>query len=706
MNAPEILILDDDLHWVERHKQYLQARFRCCSTRMAEDAIDIIINSPNLKVVLIDEVLYYPQDCDNANEVLASVGVSEDILELQRYQGRGVIRHISEQRPDVSFVFVTGTPESISRDEADSSLLIENESILRQIEGVAGLIHKYQISRNPEIAYAELIRLLQDLVSQAKVESAGSSFLEAIEATYDNQDRKTCIITDIQGGFQSYLPVPVVLSHLPHESDVVKLVECAEPFVENKKRCGLLIHQQPVDTATRCEMGKFRIRKRFAVALLSTAQIEAALLDDHCTTGNCITLLTRLSNEYILNNNLFDYQNSIRDISLFFGRAAFIENIQNTLLQNQSVGLFGLRKIGKTSTLNQLQNILQSQKYPVIRIDFQMASKPHYGVASFHHIIKELSKLLLTEQPEMQKQCKQCVAPFPENKQIPVGEFVDLFSQAFQTLAKLLKSVGFNLPVCIFFDELENVLPKASDSKLLVDEFNDFFGCLRALSQKSNYLSMVVVDVRPDCNRTNYWPQDGVRTNPVFEFFREEFISGLTKHETCQMLTDIAAMMGYSLDSNVLQRIYQKSGGHPFIARQIASTMYKEMPPNYSDTLLSPPQSFWDDLIFRTDQLAAYFRAGIQTELHKTENDTSIQILKILSCSENRETSVTFDALKEKLSASSEDLCRRSLQWLQRVGLVGESFSEGNTFYSIQVGMFSTWFFSTMTQQETNKWYL
>jgi len=72
------------------------------------------------------------------------------------------------------------------------------------------------------------------------------------------------------------------------------------------------------------------------------------------------------------------------------------------------------------------------------------------------------------------------------------------------------------------------------------------------------------------------WSQRGAETNPVFNFFREVFLGPFSEEDTRLMLSDIARLMGKSFDDETLRGIHREAGGHPFLARQLASLVCRE----------------------------------------------------------------------------------------------------------------------------------
>lgn len=144
-----ILILDDDEKWLALHERRLrQAGFRCRSTQLAKEAIEIAKMDSTIKFALIDEVLFVPP-------VLGD-GIN---AELQRWQGSGVVREITHHRSDVQIVMVTSAPQL--RSQGDSRLFSQETAKLRRQRGVVDIIHKQDIETDPDREYGWLIDLLK-----------------------------------------------------------------------------------------------------------------------------------------------------------------------------------------------------------------------------------------------------------------------------------------------------------------------------------------------------------------------------------------------------------------------------------------------------------------------------------------------------------------------------------------------------------------
>jgi CheY-like chemotaxis protein len=203
MSKPSILILDDDEMWLARHERRLtQAGFKCFATQSATEAISLGKSQTSIKFALIDEILFVPP-------------VPSDIsqAELQRWQGSGVIREITNLRRDIQFIIVTSAPQL--RSHGDLQLFTRETSKLRRQTNVIDIIHKQDIEADPDREYRWLI---EDIFNRPQLDAdlqqnlkprviLGLGFEDTTFAAMSEQiDRKRT----------NYLPLAPFLANLPH----------------------------------------------------------------------------------------------------------------------------------------------------------------------------------------------------------------------------------------------------------------------------------------------------------------------------------------------------------------------------------------------------------------------------------------------------------------------------------------------------------
>ncbi|MCC2692808.1 HEAT repeat domain-containing protein [Nodularia sp. LEGE 04288] len=536
----------------------------------------------------------------------------------------------------------------------------------------------------------------QEILNQ--VLASAQLFLEQTGAEVSREGKRGLKIVSTSGRLKAFTPLPVLLAiDQPHDQDVTELVQCAERIANNRqKRAGILLYRETPDTLFRVRMAEVRLSEHFVLIPIPLAAVEQVLMDSAACTG----LLAEYSDRYLPGADLFDDRNAIGDTLSFFGRGELLHRLEEELLRKQGVGLFGIRKSGKTSILLQLGFSLR--RYPVVHIDLQpYGGKPRYGAEFFNAIVRQLSLLV--------KQCEafQKLKFTPFSPDVPATSLTTEFIQRINLLTEVLTKAGYELPIICFLDEIERILPTPTDPPEKVEEFNACFGVLRSLSQEQRQLGLLIADVHPDCNRINQWQQAGVPTNPVFSFFKEIFLSPLLAEETKTMLTDISRLMGRAFDLETLTAIHKESGGHPFIARQIASLLCAKVPEAANNGLItwSDAQRYIQKPFTYSSVLKDYFKQNIWADLQKRQFESAMAVLRVLACHPDLSHGVNTRELQTFLSKMfTESQFLDALLWLDKVGLVVRVEIENDDYYESNLPMLSHWLQMEMGEEEIKKW--
>ncbi len=556
-------------------------------------------------------------------------------------------------------------------------------------------------------------------------------FFQHTGATTSRQGKRCLKLTSIPGRLKSYTPLPIMLTlDQPVAEDVTELVKQSSQLTGNsQQKAGILLYREPPDTLFRMRMAEVRLRDHFILIPIPFAAIEQALLNSSTASG----LLAQYTDRYLPGADLFDDRNAIGDTLSFFGRVELLNRLEEELRRNQGIGLFGLRKSGKTSILLQLSFAMR--QHPVVHIDLQRyGGKQRYGAELLNQILQQLSKLVNEHHPQSKdtkfnwvrsrhfsarsakalttnsarsaKALTTNFKPFPQDS--PAPDLISEFTQRINTLSPLLQAAGYHLPILCFLDEIERILPTKTDPKERTEEFNACFGVLRVLSQEQRQLSLLVADVHADCNRINQWQHPDVPTNPVFSFFKEYFVSPFSQSETTRMLTDIGELMGVTFDQATQIAIHQESGGHPFIARQLASLLCKKVAPeNKGEINLSAAQRYLNKPFTYSGVLKDYFGQNIWADLDKRNFTCAIALLKLLTCNQETQPQITEEALFARLNPEfTESQCLDALLWLEAVGLIHRDAIADKDYYQLQVPLLSRWLRMQMKPKEIQQWQL
>jgi AAA domain len=251
--------------------------------------------------------------------------------------------------------------------------------------------------------------------------------------------------------------------------------------------------------------------------LLSTILPKVLPIDD------CERVLKELEEPYLARLDPYAESKPIHDPTWFYGRDELLKGLPAVLARGQHTGIFGLRKVGKTSPINQLRQRFVA--IPRVFIDCQAFS------ARAEIYCEEILKQL---QAELRS---HGVKEIPGGRSISGAEG---FRQQFLTFYDLWEKTGQREPFLIILDEIDKLFSnrEVKNSEEILAEYVRFFRLLRGLAQSRQCLVTLVIAYRPDVNRRNLLTP-AVGENPMFQSFQEEHLGFLGPEDSQAMIREI-----------------------------------------------------------------------------------------------------------------------------------------------------------------------
>lgn len=280
-------------------------------------------------------------------------------------------------------------------------------------------------------------------------------------------------------------------------------------------------------------------------------------------SGSCAECLRRTLNLWLGRGDVYDEHNPISDAAVFFGRGQLLHLLVTKILNRQNFGLYGLRKMGKTSLVFQLRENLPRN---VLLGYVELQGIPTRTCGEVYcRLIEALREELRTKfpgatQPEFR------LAQF--DSRAPVQGLAADFQHDLQLLKRVLDVEGKEPRVLLLLDEIELMIPQEDEGEPGFEGFETFFRQLRGLYQQDGVVISAVVGADPTLCRKGRWA--GL-DNPVFQYYDEVFLSPLERAECDQMVQGLGAVMGAGYSPASLQLIYEESNGHPYVTRQLCS---------------------------------------------------------------------------------------------------------------------------------------
>jgi hypothetical protein len=372
----------------------------------------------------------------------------------------------------------------------------------------------------------------------------------------------------------------------------------------------------------------------------------------------------------------YDVRDPVSDVLNFFGREALARNLVNRLISGRAVGLFGLRKIGKSSLMNYMQSLMPC---PTAKLDLQAGITPT-------NIFERLLRLWNTD-AQIRFGIDLGLRDVELATSNSASEFVKLSHAALNTLA----SQGKESRLATFLDEVELITPPTDASREELNLYLSLLRTIRGMVQEIGRFALLVAGVDPSVNRINRW---GREQNPFYQLVQEVYLPPLLTSDCIQMIRNIGQQVELTYTDAAGDFIAETSGGHPFLARQLCSLAYSEQGQKPGEMRLKYLHQAADRFLF-DPQYAVYLNdRGLWSESTSVElwdaNQSQINegILRTLAASAD-------PVLESVLIAQPDSHTKRSalfsLRQMHIIQTCDEVKQDVGPHFGITFGLFRSW---------------
>ena len=288
----------------------------------------------------------------------------------------------------------------------------------------------------------------------------------------------------------------------------------------------------------------------------------------------------------------------------FFGRERPMAALLDAISFGTPVGIFGLRKVGKTSLLKEgARRAIESGSIAVY-IDLQtIPSDSTHDRWLYWRIANLLHTEVARQSPISGRMEWRIGGKYREVHEIP--DNLPVASLFASDLSRLLDSIGDvdvspRPKVILMLDEIEHLLSVGlrdtelasegvaalspiREAPVMRSEIFRFLGYLRGVVQESNGLFVLMITgANPAISELSQFrmeerPRD-IRDNPVFDFFSEIYLPLLEHNECSLMIKELGTGMGLRFSNEARKLVYRMTGGHPFVTRRLCSFVSEQYP--------------------------------------------------------------------------------------------------------------------------------
>ncbi len=288
--------------------------------------------------------------------------------------------------------------------------------------------------------------------------------------------------------------------------------------------------------------------------------------------------LVRLLLDRLYTRDLYDLPVATTRGADFFGRRRVVDAITDELITGEAqVGIFGLRKVGKTSLANRvIDTVNQSGRCIVARLDLQWTTsidpQPEYtlwalgeAIHASGRIARNVKGLKMFGRYSMASEAR--------------GE-VAIWETFAHDLSLVLKSTNRRLVIAL--DEIERLVE--------IGETGGYVRLGRLLrgfdQQHPGRLRLLISGTSPECAEAAIL--FGV-DNPFYRYLSVRYLGPLDGPDPENLLKQLGQPIGLEWTEDAVEYAVNQTGGHPALLRTLGSHVHRNMSPRSGPVAVDQP---------------------------------------------------------------------------------------------------------------------
>lgn len=283
--------------------------------------------------------------------------------------------------------------------------------------------------------------------------------------------------------------------------------------------------------------------------------------------------LSEVFREHAGRLDLFEYRDPVHGNALI-GRDREIDELTQRLLRGEAVGVFGLRKVGKSSLMEAVAERLDPIGAHLGMFRFYGHEVPDMAaptalVVSFDAQsvgAKSLSNLVLRLIDYLDERLKWAGLPNVKDSRFDTMDPLDHFRYK---LARALERLS--LPICFMIDEYD-LLFAGYDGAGELPGIEKLFAILRAEANASRRVSLALVGRDPAFVDE---PHLGYVTNPLLGWVHHQYLGPFRHNESDDLLVRLGKRVGLEVGAKSIESGWRLTGGHPLLLRQYGSALFE-----------------------------------------------------------------------------------------------------------------------------------
>ena len=290
------------------------------------------------------------------------------------------------------------------------------------------------------------------------------------------------------------------------------------------------------------------------------------------SAGVGIQILLERMETYLGQRNTYGHRMSVSGRT-FYGREKVIVGLSQIAQSGRFAVICGLRKIGKTTLVDQLLEVRLPREVAAIKLDLQACRTD--DIKYLYCDIEDKLKMHSIENGKDQEAAAFTLSSLGQDWATRAS--YETVRGRFETdMRKFLYLLSQEKrKVLIVLDELDIVVPGGGRNP--PNGARQFFQTLRGLAQEfgGRVLSNISIAATAAITEDAYW---GEEENPLVLSYEKVVLRPLDYRECSQMVRTLGKMMGVSWSDSAIEKLYRETGGHPSLTREFCRYLVEENP--------------------------------------------------------------------------------------------------------------------------------
>ncbi|MFI5893773.1 phosphotransferase [Actinoplanes sp. NPDC051513] len=301
-----------------------------------------------------------------------------------------------------------------------------------------------------------------------------------------------------------------------------------------------------------------------AESSFDTTIVHCSLDELRAMRGNDVPALRQILLSRLYTRNFYDLPTAAVRAADFFGRRSTVDDIADELAKGGSqVGIFGLRKIGKTSLTNRvIESVTQSGRCIIAKIDLQWITaidpRPEYLLWALGESIFASGRIARNIRGY------RLFGKFATASDA-LGQGLSIWEEFAHDIALVLRSTARRLVIAV--DEIERLIELPDGSA-----FVRIWRVLRGLDQQSpGRLRFLVSGTSPECVENSIV---GGQDNPLYRYLSVRYLGPLDAADAAELLLNLGGPIGLRWSPEAIEYVVEQTGGHPALLRTIGGIVH------------------------------------------------------------------------------------------------------------------------------------